>query len=131
MWKNRANGTTCASAVATTSKTTISTGSFAARTYASLNSLGTAPDCGASVTIFPCTQKDEGSSQNTLQRFCLVDALALPTIFVIAQVKLAVEQAQEATFQWLEASVAQRNSETNATMGSGGANAGIDASGSS
>src|SRR3974377_771639 len=33
MWKNRASGTTCASAVATTSKTTISTGSFAARTY--------------------------------------------------------------------------------------------------
>ena len=131
MWKNRANGTTCAGAVATTSKTTISTGSFAARTYASLNSLGTAPDCGASVTIFPA-HKDEGSSQNTLQRFCLVDALALPTIFVIAQVKLAVEQAQEATFQWqAEASVAQRNSETNATMGSGGANAGIDASGSS
>src|SRR3974390_2828472 len=33
MSKNRASGTTCASAVTTTSKTTISTGSFAARTY--------------------------------------------------------------------------------------------------
>src|SRR3974390_758687 len=33
MSKNRASGTTCASAVTTPSKTTISTGSFAARTY--------------------------------------------------------------------------------------------------